>query len=165
MCYSITKEEYFNLKKNGDIMINRVYDEEKARACDDLLTKLIQDERNYDNSIEKDFVVKDYFKNVIKNKNNILLCFEEDNIIKGYVYIKPINVNNRKGYLIDGLYVEKDYRNNKIATKLIDEAIKIIENTDAKFIDINVLANNEIARKLYKHLNFNEFKISMRKEF
>ena len=59
-------------------MIIRVLDEERANACDILLTKLIQDERKYDNSINENFVVKDYFKNVIKDENNILLCYEED---------------------------------------------------------------------------------------
>ena len=47
-------------------MIIRVLDEERASTCDILLTKLIQDERQYDNSIDKDFVVNNYFKNIKK---------------------------------------------------------------------------------------------------
>ena len=104
------------------MMIIRVLDEERANVCDMLLTKLIQNEKQYDNSIDEGFVVTDYFKNVIKNKNNILLCYEEDKTIKGYIYLKLINNDNRKGYLIDGLYVDAKYRNNGIATKLIENA-------------------------------------------
>ena len=107
-------------------MIIRVLDEERASTCDILLTKLIQDERQYDNSIDKDFVVNNYFKNIIKNENNILLCYEEDNIIKGYIYLKPVNNDSQKGYLIDGLYVDIKYRNNGIATKLIENALNVI---------------------------------------
>ena len=142
-------------------MIIRVLDEERASTCDMLLTKLIQDERQYDNSIDKDFVVNNYFKNTIKNKNNILLCYEEDNIIKGYIYLKPVNNDNQNGYLIDGLYVDIAYRNNGIATKLIDNALTIIKDVD--FIDINVMSQNIDAINLYKKFGFNELKISLRK--
>ena len=142
-------------------MIIRVLDEERASTCDILLTKLIQDERQYDNSIDKDFVVNNYFKNTIKNENNILLCYEEDNIIKGYIYLKPVNNDNQNGYLIDGLYVDIAYRNNGIATKLIDNALNIIKDVD--FIDINVMSQNIDAINLYKKFGFNEFKISLRK--
>ena len=138
-------------------MIIRVLDEERASTCDMLLTKLIQDERQYDNSIDKDFVVNNYFKNTIKNENNILLCYEEDNIIKYYIYLKPVNNDNQNGYLIDGLYVDIAYRNNGIATKLIDNALTIIKDVD--FIDINVMSQNIDAINLYKKFGFNEFKI------
>ena len=142
-------------------MIIRVLDEERASTCDMFLTKLIQDERQYDNSIDKDFVVNNYFKNIIKNENNILLCYEEDNIIKGYIYLKPVNNDNQNGYLIDGLYVDIAYRNNGIATELIDNALTIIKDVD--FIDINVMPQNIDAINLYKKFGFNEFKISLRK--
>ena len=145
-------------------MIIRIFDEERANKCDALLTKLIQDERQYDKTIEKDYVVNDYFKNVILNKNNILLCYEEGSIIKGYIYLKLITNNDKKGYLIDGLYVDEKYRQNGIAKDLINEAIKIIKDTNASFIDINVLADNKIARKLYESFGFNEFKITLKKE-
>ena len=142
-------------------MVIRVLDEERANICDNLLTKLIQDERQYDDSIDENFVVKDYFKNVINNKDNILFCYEEDEIIKGYIYLKLVDNDNQKGYLIDGLYVDIEYRNNGIATKLIENALTTIDNVD--FIDINVMANNKAAINLYKHFGFNEFRISLRK--
>ena len=143
-------------------MIVRVYDEKRADKCDTLLTRLIQDERQYDDSIDLKFVVKDYFKNVIKDINNILLCYEENSILMGYIFLKPIVNDNKKGYIIDGLYVESEYRNKGIATKLIKEGISLID--DALFVDINVMANNMKALKLYKSLGFNEFKITLRKD-
>ncbi len=144
-------------------MIIRVLDEERASTCDILLTKLIQDERQYDNSIDKDFVVNNYFKNIIKNENNILLCYEEDNIIKGYIYLKPVNNDSQNCYLIDGLYVDNEYRNKGIATKLIENALNVIKETNVAVVDINVMANNSVAISLYKRFGFNEFKISLRK--
>ncbi|NLD78965.1 MAG: GNAT family N-acetyltransferase [Mollicutes bacterium] len=144
-------------------MVIRVLDEERANICDNLLTKLIQTERQYDDSIDENFVVKDYFKNVINNKDNILLCYEEDEIIKGYIYLKLVNNDNKKGYLIDGLYVDNEYRNNGIATKLIENALNVIKKTNISVVDINVMANNSVAINLYKRFGFNEFRISLRK--
>ena len=58
-------------------MIIRVEDEKRADICDELLTKLIQDERQYDSSIDVNLKVKDYFKNIIKyNGFNDVLFFE-----------------------------------------------------------------------------------------
>lgn len=145
-------------------MIKRVVDEKDAFYCDVLLTKLIQEEIKYDIFIDNDFVVKNYFKNIIKNIEHILLCYIEKNNIIGYIYLKPIRCENKKGYLIDGLYVEEEYRNKGIAKSLISESLKQIANENIKFIDVNVLYNNDIARKLYKFIGFEELKLQMRKD-
>ncbi len=144
-------------------MIKRVLDLETANVCDELLTKLIQDERQYDESIDENFIVKDYFKNVISNEDNILLCYIDENIVKGYIYLKPTG-DNKKGYLIDGLYVKEEYRNNGIGKALMSEAINSIKDKEVDYIDINVMNNNLNAIKLYKSLNFNEFRITFRKD-
>ena len=146
----------------GDDMIKRVFDEKLADICDDLLTKLIEDETKYDKTIDT-FVVKDYFKNVIINKDNILLCYLDNENPVAYIYLKPIISNSDKGYLIDGLYVKEEYRNKKIASNLIKEALNILNDMQIKFIDINVLYNNLNAKHLYKAFGFEEFKLQMRK--
>ena len=144
-------------------MIKRVLNEEEANSCDKLLTKLIREESLYDNVIFIDFIVNDYFKNVIKNKNNILLVYEENGIIEGYIYLKAIKDEEQIGYLIDGLYVEEEYRNQKIATKLLEYSLSILSEKKISFVDINVLSKNTIAKKLYKKIGFQEYKIQMRK--
>lgn len=143
-------------------MIQRVLDEGRANYCDKLLTKLIQDEKKFDNSIDENYEVNNYFKNIIKNKANILLCYEEDDHIVGYIYMKPIMNDNLKGYLIDGLYVEKEYQNKGIGTKLLEKGLNEIDGI-CEFIDINVLYANKIALNMYKSFGFKEFKIVMRK--
>ena len=91
------------------------------------------------------------------------MCYEEDNIIKGYIYLKPVNNDSQNCYLIDGLYVDNEYRNKGIATKLIENALNVIKETNAAVVDINVMANNSVAISLYKRFGFNEFRISLRK--
>ena len=136
-------------------MIIQIIDELDCNQCDILLTKLIQDEKQYDDTISDNFVVKNYFKNIVKLKDNILLGYKKDNKIVGYLYLKPIENH----YLIDGLYVEKEYRNQSIATSLIKEAEKILKQKGIKYVDINVLNNNKLAKDIYESLEFKVFKI------
>ena len=143
-------------------MIIRINDEVGASICDNLLTKLIQDEKKYNDYIDDNFVVKDYFKNVIKDEKNILLCYKEDEIIKGYIYLKNIIEDNKSGYLIDGLYVLEEYRNNGIAKELINSSLSILKSKNINFIDVNTMYKNKEANNLYKSFGFNEFKISYR---
>ena len=56
-------------------MIKRIIDEKNAITCDNLLTKLINDEIKFDKLISQNFKVQDYFKNVIKDNNDVLLVY------------------------------------------------------------------------------------------
>jgi ribosomal protein S18 acetylase RimI-like enzyme len=146
-------------------MIIRVTDTNDAIRCDELLTKLINDELNYDNNLNSNFVVKDYFSKVIKLKNNYLLAFKDDNKIEAYLFIKAIKDDglSENGFLIDGLYVESDYRNQGIASKLINEAIEIIKQEHGVFVDIKVMYNNLVAKRLYERFGFKPIRVSYRK--
>lgn len=140
-------------------MIKEVKNLEEAKICDKLLNKLIIDEYSYDKTIDKKFKIKDYFTSIYKDDNNKLLIYKTDDKIVGYIFAKKIE----KGILIDGLYVEKTYRNNGIATDLINHVIKISKENKIPYIDINVMYENESAKNLYKKLGFNEFRITLRK--
>ena len=145
-------------------MIVQVKDDNLAEKCDELLTKLIEDERKYNNKINEFFIVVDYFKNVINDDNNILLCYKMDENVVGYIFFKYINNIDGVGYLIDGLFVEEAYRNKGIAKSLISEGLKRIDNIKKDFIDIKVMANNKIAMKLYESFGFEIFSIKLRKK-
>ncbi|MDO4962489.1 MAG: GNAT family N-acetyltransferase [bacterium] len=144
-------------------MLIRILDETNANYCDALLTKLIQDEKNYNVFINENFIVKDYFKNIVKDEQNILLGYKENKEIVGYVYFKFVKDEDAFGYLIDGLYVEEEYRNKGIAKSLITEGLSIIKEKDISFIDINVMSKNETALNLYKSLGFEVLSFKMRK--
>ena len=130
-------------------MIVKVNSIEDCKICDNFLTLLIQDERKYDNTIDEKFVVKDYFINMINNQN-ILLLYKKENKPIGYIFAKKIDDK----YLIDGLYVDFNFRNKGIATKLIKEIIKDIYLLGDYKIFINVLKKNKVAVSLYKNIGF-----------
>lgn len=144
-------------------MIKRITEEQGANECDRLLSLLIADEKQYNPDISGSFAVKDYFKNVIKNPENILLAEQIDNYIIGYVYLKPISEAHRTGYLIDGLYVEKKFRGQGYGKELLQEALEILKTKDLDYLEIKVMAHNTIARKLYQSIGFEDQVITMQK--
>ena len=129
------------------IKVNNIND---CNICDEFLTLLIQDERKYDNTIDENFVVSNYFINMIKGQN-ILLLYKKENKPIGYIFAKKIDDK----YLIDGLYVDINFRNKGIATKLIKEIIREIYLLGDYEIFINVLKKNKVAVNLYNKLGFN----------
>ena len=50
-------------------MIKEVTSIEDANVCDELLTKLILDERKYNKAISENTVIKDYFSKLLNDKN------------------------------------------------------------------------------------------------
>lgn len=130
-------------------MIIKVNSIDDCKICDNFLTLLIQDERKYDTTIDEKFVVKDYFINMINNQN-ILLLYKNENKPIGYIFAKKIDDK----YLIDGLYIDINFRNEGIATKLIKVIIKEIYSLGDYKIFINVLKKNKVAVNLYKNIGF-----------
>lgn len=130
-------------------MIVKVNSIEDCKICDNFLTLLIQDERKYDSTIDEKFVVKDYFINMINNQN-ILLLYKKENKPIGYIFAKKVEDK----YLIDGLYVDFNFRSKGVATKLIKEIIREIYLLGDYKIFINVLKKNKVAVSLYKNIGF-----------
>lgn len=142
-------------------MIKEVKSIEDANTCDILLTELIQDERKYNNSIDENYTVKNHFNQMLNDKNIKILAYYLDNIIVGYILIRKMN---NCTCLLDGLYVLKEYRNKKIGTKLLKEALKKCKDFNIKYVDINVMVKNKIAKDMYKKMKFTEYEIKLRKE-
>ena len=140
--------------------VKLVITNEDANKCDKLLNKLVLDERKYDNSISEDAKILNYFKYMIRQKYNFLLGYYIDNNIVGYAFIKGID---KETTLLDGLYVEEEYRNKGIATELIKTAFETCKNNKIKFLDVNVMYQNKEAQSLYNKLGFVNLRIGLRK--
>ena len=131
-----------------------------ADRCDELLTKLIQDERQYNDTIEDNYIVTNHFNKMLDDENIIILGYYINEIIVGYILIRRTSNNT---CLLDGLYVEKEYRNKGIGNSLLKDAISRIKNMNVKYVDINVMYNNIIAKHIYEKLGFVGYEIKMRK--
>ena len=143
--------------KNKIKQVTNVVD---ADRCDELLTKLIHDERQYNDTIDDNYIVTNHFNKMLDDENIIILAYYINKTIVGYILIRRMANNT---CLLDGLYVEKEYRNKGIGNSLLKDAISRIKNMNVKYVDINVMYNNIIAKHIYEKLGFVGYEIKMRK--
>src|SRR5574344_199497 len=141
-------------------MIEEVKNIVDANKCDNLLTKLVLDERKYNDSIDEDTIIKNHVNKMLNDENIILLAYYFEKEIVGYILIRKTDKNT---CLLDGLYVLEEYRNQGIANSLLNEAINRCKKLNVKNIDINVMDKNKIAKGIYKKLNFIEYEVKLRK--
>lgn len=92
------------------------------------------------------------------NPTEKILVFKERHIIKGFLHY---NINYETVEILN-IIVDKEYRNNKIATLLLDNLITIIPK-DIKNIILEVREDNIPAIELYKKFNFEQ--INIRKNY
>lgn len=136
---------------------------EEANIANSFLTKLIRDEKKYDDNINENIVINNYYENYIDKGNTCLLFALIDNKIVGYIYGFIKNDGNtviNKVALLDALYVDIEYRKLGVATTLINEFKNWFKDI-ANSIEVNVCYQNESAVKLYKKHNFIETKMTM----
>ena len=146
--------------RGSNIMIEEVKNIVDANKCDNLLTKLVLDERKYNDSIDEDTIITNHFNTMLNDENIILLAYYFEKEIVGYILIRKTDKNT---CLLDGLYVLEEYRNQGIANSLLNEAINRCKKLNVKNIDINVMDKNKIAKGIYKKLNFIEYEVKLRK--
>lgn len=148
------------------MVIVKVENLEDAKKCNQLLTLLIQNEGKYNENINLNYEVNNWFENLYNKNNNVLYVAKEDEQIVGYVYCKINSLENgptnELEALIDGLYVIEKYRNKGIATTLINKAKQWCKDNNVKYIMINVLENNKKALKLYNKQNFENYEKTLR---
>ncbi len=140
------------------MIIKTVETAEEAKVCDELLTKLIIDEKNYNDNISMTVGIVDFYTNMYKKDNCKLFIAVEDNKIVGYIYVKLLGAEAleiQPSAMIDALYVEEDYRNKGIATSLISKAKEYCRDNKVNNITIRVFDKNEKAKNLYMKEGFN----------
>lgn len=138
-----------------------------AKKCDDLLTELIMSERKYDDNVRGSFRVNDYFTKIYDKDYNSLICVLCDNDIIGFIYgflkhEKGEFAKENVGF-IDAIYVKEKYRNQGIATQLINSFYEWCVLKNIKYIEIGSFVKNEAAFSLYKKYGFEVTTYYMRK--
>lgn len=130
-------------------------DEGLVYQCDHLFVKFLDEESTYDVNPLKTKNFKSFLYDIADPKKILLIAEERGNVIAflfGY-----IEENNKKVYKvahISFLYVNDKYRNNGIATKLIDKFLLVVKKYKVEILEVKCFKNNKNASKLYKKYGF-----------
>lgn len=137
-----------------------------ALKMNELLTKLIHDERQYDENIDENFVVESFYEHYIDDKSKCLLVSKDKDVIIGYLYgyIKTLE-GGEKAHIeakLDALYIESEYRHQHIAEELIKEFKVWAKENKVTSLEVDVCANNIGAYNLYLKSGFKETKKTLK---
>ena len=139
-------------------------DKELVKQCDKLLIKLFKEESVYDDNYN---VVEDLNSLIcnLESENNILLVAKENDIVLGFLFgfVKKNKMSKEAVANLSYIYVESNYRNNKIATKLIDEFLLLMKKNLVEIIEVKCYKDNDAANNLYKKYGFDVLYSSYRK--
>lgn len=142
-----------------DIKIVSATKDDVSKA-NEFLTRLIQDEKKYDSNINENCVIKSFYEKGIDNNNKCILFAKNDEEILGYLYgfVEDDGAIINKVSKLVAIFVDEEYRGQKIANKLIEEFKKWSINKGAKYVEVNTFNSNIVAINLYKKHGFKEIK-------
>ena len=145
-------------------MIKRINKEDikLIKDCDDLLYKLIIEDSKYDNNYKINIKLNS-LKQDLDDDNNYIYVYI-DNKVVGFIYAQISNSKMYKDKVgkILFLYVAEEYRNKKVASKLIECIKQDFMKEKVKYLDVNVFYENKIANKLYRKLGFDNYVSNLR---
>ncbi len=130
-----------------------------------LLTLLIQDEKQYDESIDENFVVTNMYENYIEDPQKCILVATVGEEIVGYLYgfIKDVDATLLKQEAqLDALYILEEERGKHYADALIIEFKKWLKDNKVSYVNVNVCSLNVKAKNLYTKHQFLPFKETLK---
>ncbi len=141
---------------------------EDIKEINNMLTALIQDERQYDENINKNYLVENYYEQFLGKKGScIIVAKSESNNIMGYGFgfiVNYGNVYDNKVSQLDAIYIKPEYRKRGIARKIIQHFTKWSKDNKVSYIELKVCVNNSSAIKLYENEGFCTKKTILKKK-
>lgn len=138
-----------------------------AKQLDIMLSKLIQDEAQYDSNLICDCEIKDnYCDRIGLDGHKLILIEASDEIVAylyGFLYYIP-GMYKSPIAIIDALFVDKEHRRQGYASALIDAFRAFAAENGACRIELKAVSENRHAIELYKKLSFVETKKYMKLE-
>lgn len=142
--------------------------QEDIKEINNLLTDLIQDERQYDENINKNYVVKNYYEQFFEKQDYcIIVAKEKNNNILGYGFGFIVDCNSvydRKFAQLDALYVKPEYRKMGIAKRIIKHFTEWSKENKVLYIELKVCNSNSKAIELYEKEGFETDKKILKKK-
>ena len=92
---------------------------------------------------------------LIKNESVIYVALV-NGIPVGFTQLYPRYSSLRaiKNWLLNDLYVDKDYRKQGIGEQLIKTAMNFAKENQATFVELSTAVDNYTAQSLYEHIGF-----------
>lgn len=133
---------------------------DEGAVCDELLTRLIQTERQWEPNLDETFTVCDNYEHRMSEEGTLLLVAEENDEIVGFLFgfLSPSPVLKRPTALLDALFVCEEHRSKGIGKALALRFWEWGKEQGVYAIELKVMSQNTTALRLYESLGFSETK-------
>ena len=133
---------------------------DEGAVCDELLTRLIQTERQWEPNLNEDFVVTNNYEHRTAEDGTLLLVAEENSKIVGFLFgfLSPSPVLKQPTALLDALFVCEGHRSKGIGKALALRFREWVKEQGVYAIELKVMSQNTTALRLYESLGFSETK-------
>jgi ribosomal protein S18 acetylase RimI-like enzyme len=119
---------------------------------------------NSDETFWRDFTAK--VSRSIQYNDRLYLLAQTGNAAVGYLEGKSSALHEvfapKRSFHLNAVYVVPESRNQGIAILLVDRALQWAKDQGYRESDLNVLANNRNAKRLYEKMGFSVFRYEMR---
>ncbi len=146
-------------KKNNYTIDNNIKSNNEEQVTEKMLDIAIQTSEHsrfrIDEKLPQNSFKKMYFQwiyNAVNDKENgKLFVYNDDNLLKGLIYLKEINQNIGSISLIG---VDQGYRGEQIGSKLIQQCEVYFNSSNKKEVQVVTQKANELACKFYEKNGF-----------
>ncbi|SEQ40029.1 GNAT family N-acetyltransferase [Natrinema salaciae] len=131
----------------------------------DLWVRLARDQRRYDSAVRPDANRETMRETLAAYRvtDGLLVARLEGDIV-GFASVSiergSLELDTTRG-LLSNIYVEPAYRGRGIGTALLEAAEESLSRQGAEELLLEVMANNESARRFYRHNGYDEFRVTM----
>jgi ribosomal protein S18 acetylase RimI-like enzyme len=99
---------------------------------------------------------KDFLTSRFKNKDSVILIAHENSQMGGFIqlYSSFSSVGMQKIWILNDLFVDTDFRRQKVAKNLMEAAKRYAKETGALRIDLATQTSNTFAQNLYESMGY-----------
>ncbi|WP_089756417.1 GNAT family N-acetyltransferase [Chryseobacterium soldanellicola] len=100
-----------------------------------------------------------FLKERIENKDSEIFVAEENGNLVGFVQLYPLFSSTRmkRYWLLNDLYVNKNYRGKGFSKELIEESKELAKSTNASGVLLETGKSNDIGNQLYPACGFESY--------
>jgi ribosomal protein S18 acetylase RimI-like enzyme len=139
---------------------------EESDAIAALWVRLAEDQQRHGSHLLPDENRQHIRETVVRHiVSNTLLVARDDGIV-GFVMFTMETAGYRQDTvrgIIENIYVEPDYRGDGLGERLVDEAEEELVQRGAEAVALEVLADNEAARRFYRRQGYEPHRVEVEK--
>lgn len=120
----------------------------------ELITPLFNEYRSFYEQTSDLEGARQFIQERMVNQESVIFLAKEGEVAVGFTQLYPTfsSVGIKKGYILNDLYVDANYRKKGIGRALIQEVFQFCEERNVHFVQLETAPDNVQAKTLYEKM-------------